>query len=115
MFARDWRRHRQQESVEGELKPLPEVELLALSELLDEALEARAWGCSGSGEGRCEASVCSCSRREASCEADMNEGGSGRRASSGWVGSEGVQAWYSETGLVEGVSREKCEAGTMLK
>ena len=45
----------------------------------------------------------------------MNEGGSGRRASSGWVGSEGVQAWYSETGLVEGVSREKCAAGTREK
>jgi hypothetical protein len=62
MLARDSRRQRQQERVEGEPRPKLQVELL---ELAEEVLDVRCcW--MGSGAGRWAAWVCSCSRREAS-------------------------------------------------
>jgi len=77
MLARHSRRQRQHDRVAGELRPLLEADDDELLEVSDEALEARCWGWRGSGDGRWAASVCSCSRREASAEPDMNDGGTG--------------------------------------
>src|SRR4051812_16536911 len=116
MLVTHSRRQRQQQSVDGEPMPMPYevdelVELAELLELVDEVLEARCCCCCccwrGSGAGRWAAWVCSCRRREASDGLDMDSGGGSRKASSGWVGSEGVWGWYSEMGLWLGVSSEK--------
>lgn len=81
MPARQSRRQRQQKSdCEDELE----------FELLDEVLEARC--CKGSAVGRWAAEVWSCRRREVSEGLDISSGGAGRKARSGWEGSEGVWA-----------------------
>jgi hypothetical protein len=116
MPIRASRRQRQQLSVVEEPVLLERDEEELESDELPTGVPARC--CSGSAKGRLAAAVCTCSRREASAEPAMDSKDTGRKASSGLVGS--ARAWeeYSEMGVVLGVSMLKWadEAGrAMLK
>jgi hypothetical protein len=109
---RDSRRQRQQQMGAWDdallLRDDDEEETEEEEELFEDMLLR---GCSGSVVGRCTgwaAAVCSCSRREASPEFDINFEGEVRMASSGLLGSENVCEEYSESGVISGVSVLKC-------
>lgn len=79
MLPLDSRRHRLQQSVEGLVRPEPELDDEA--EVLDGEVDA---GCKGWAFGLCAALVCSWRSEEVSVVDMCDSGDNGRDASKGW-------------------------------